>query len=105
VKNNSFRKAWKQTVTLILLMVFVCSVLSLLTVINSVQADESEPCIIILDICHTGEASLSVNAESPLFFELPPLAPLIAGIKFEYPSNTVTAQSQFFFQTDRPPEV
>lgn len=105
MKDNRFRKAWKHAATLILLVVFVCSLFSLLTASHSVTADGSEPCIITLDVCHTGEASLSVNAESPLFFESPPSTPIIAGIIFKYPSNTLIAQSQFFSRTERPPEV
>jgi len=105
MKNCHFINKCKHTISLILLTAFAFSLLNSLIAFDSLQVCESEHRIITLNVCHAGDASLSVNAESPLFYEFPSLALFIVETGFKYPSDKVTAPSQSHLPCENPPEV
>ena len=105
MKNCHFINKCKYTISLILLTAFAFSLLNSLIAFDSVQVRESEHRIITLNVCHAGDASLSLNAESPLFVEFPPLALFIVDTGFKYPSYEVSALSQFPLPCEHPPEA
>jgi hypothetical protein len=88
-----------------LLIVFSCSVLSSLTAADSVRVGETELYIITLDVCHAGDSSLSVNAESPLFVENSPAAGGIEGVRYLYPGHKTAGLLQGPSPDNPPPQA
>ncbi|MBA4373630.1 MAG: hypothetical protein C0402_12320 [Thermodesulfovibrio sp.] len=89
--------------SLILLIVLCLSLASPLT-IHLASAGQEEH-LVTLDVCHTSDASLSVNADSPALFEAPcnPLAPEYAGT--HEAGSTVFTPYVSSLQQERPPQV
>jgi hypothetical protein len=89
--------------SIILLAVLCLALISPLTM-HLVSAGQEEH-LVTLDVCHTTDASLSVNADSPALFESPcrPLTPEFAG--FHESGSVVFIPHLSTLQQERPPQV
>jgi hypothetical protein len=88
-----------------MLIVFTCSALSSLTAVDTVRVGETELYIITLDVCHAGDASLSVDAESPLFVENSPAAGSIEGVRYLYAGHKTAGIHQGPSPDNPPPQA
>lgn len=102
--NIFLKRACRHTVSVILLAAVSCSMLSSVITIDRVQLSDAEESIVTLDVCHVGDASFSVNAESPLFMEFPPPTPFIAVKSIEYHTRTVVALFHALSPIEHPPK-
>lgn len=89
--------------SVILLAVLCLSLVSPLT-IHLAPAGQGEH-FVTLDVCHASDASLSVNADSPVLYESPSrlLAPGFAG--FYETGSVVFAPYVSLLQQERPPRI
>lgn len=89
--------------SIILLAVLCFSLVSPLTM-HLASAGQEEH-LVTLDVCHATDASLSVNADSPVLYECPcsPFTPEFAG--FHEPGSIVFTPHLSSLQEERPPRV
>ena len=105
VRNNLLRRPLKRSVSLLLLIVFLSSLIPPLAVIGPIRTAEAAPLLSALDICHAGEASFSVKADSPLFFEFPPVSLIMDDGQMESASYSLPVVAQLSSQIDLPPKI
>lgn len=92
-------------ISLIVVTAFTCSLVASLVVVDFDRAGESADAIMTLDVCHAGDASPSVNAESHMFLEFSPSCPFIAVVPAEFTAELAAVLLQFSSMDIPPPKV
>lgn len=87
-----------------ILLIILCFSLAAPLTVHLASAGQEEH-LVTLDVCHTTDASFSVNADNPVLFETTcrPQIPELAG--FHEPGSMVVTSGIFPLQAERPPQA
>jgi hypothetical protein len=99
------QSACRRFISLVVAAAFTCSLFASLAVLDFGRAGESEDAIMTLDICHAGDASPSINADSQMFAEFSHHFPFIMVVPAEFFASSSSSFVQFSSQDIPPPEV